>query len=419
MTTDDAPDAAVAPATPTKVRGVRGRELVTLSGLGITSLVAYGAWFYAYGVLVEAIEVDTGWSSSILGATYAAATLLVGVLATLAGRVLDRRGAAPVLAVGGVLGGGLLVAASHATTAGLFALSYGLGGGLVGALGFYHVTMAASARLGTAQQRPRNLALLTIWAGLASAIYLPITATLVEAQGWRATQRWLGISVIVAFLGAAWLTRGLKARAVEADQDVRPLPALRLAAADPAVRQMLLAEAVAGIGIGVLLVQQVPAMVDAGLAFTTAAGFAGARGLLQLAGRIPLTPVVARFGTRRSLVGALFLVGVSGLLLLNSSNYVIASLFALVAGIGLGAMSPLSGLYAQELFDDAHLGLLMGARASVRQVFWAAGPFSAGILVDATGSTKVASIMVAIAGFTSCALLARPLKSPAKLPLPA
>lgn len=385
----------------------RRRDLVTLSGLGVTSLVAYGAWFYAYGVLVKAIEVDTGWSSTALGATYAVATLLVGVLATMAGRVLDRRGAAPVLAVGGLVGGGLLIAAADAGSPGMFAVTYGLGGGVVGALGFYHVTMAASARLGTPAQRPRNLALLTIWAGLASAIYLPITAQLVEAQGWRATQRWLGASVVIAFILAAWLTRSITASVVEVDHDARPLPALRLAAADPAVRQMLLADAVAGIGIGVLLVQQVPAMVDAGLAFTTAAGFAGARGLLQLLGRIPLTPVVTRFGTRRSLVGALFLVGVSGLLLRSSGNFVVASLFALVAGVGLGAMSPLSGLYAQELFDEAHLGLLMGARATIRQVFWAAGPFLAGILVDATGSTEVASLLVAVTGFLSAGLLSR------------
>lgn len=407
MTTDAVPEA---PTDPEKVRAVRGRDLVSLSGLGITSLVAYGSWFYAYGVLVEAIEADTGWSSTVLGATYAVATLLVGALATLAGRVLDRRGAAPVLAVGGLVGGSLMIAAAQAQTALLFAITYGLGGGLVGALGFYHVTMAASARLGEAQQRPRNLALLTIWAGLASAIYLPITARLVEASGWRVTQRWLGISIMVAFLGAAWLTRGIKAIVVQEDHDARPLPALRIAAADPVVRRMLVADGVAGIGIGVLLVQQVPAMVDAGLAFTTAAGFAGARGFLQLLGRIPLSPVVARFGTRQSLSGALALVGVSGLLLLTSSTFLVAGLFALVAGVGLGAMSPLSGLYAQELFDDAHLGLLMGARATIRQVFWAAGPFVAGILVDATGSTKVASLMIAVTGFASALLLARPVR---------
>lgn len=396
----------------TSPAGHRTRDLAAISGLGITSLVAYGSWFYAYGVLVEAIELDTGWSATLLGATYAAATLLVGMLATFAGRALDRRGAPVVLGTGGVVGGALFVAAASATSAPVFALLYGLGGGVVGALGFYHLTMAATARLGAKEDRARNLALLTIWGGLASAIYLPIAARAVEAIGWRDTQRWLGVSVTLAFIGAAWLARDVRAVvASDPDHQVGPLRALLHASRDPAVRQAIVADGIAGIGIGVLLVQQVPAMVDAGLAFTTAASFAGARGFLQLLGRIPLSPVVKRFGTRPSLVGAFFLVGMSGLLLLGSGSFVVASLFALVAGIALGAMSPLSGLYAQELFDDEHLGLLMGGRAMVRQVFWAAGPFVAGILVDRTGGTAVAAWMIVVTGLLSALVLSRPVRS--------
>ncbi len=397
------PDAPARTASP---RGGVG-ELLGVSGLGLASLAAYGAFFYAFGVLVEAIEADTGWSSTALGATYGAASLLVGLLAAPGGRVLDRYGGTAALLAGGVVGGGIFTAASWATSALAFGALYAVGGGLVGALGFYHVTMAASARVGPAERRPRNLALLTIWGAFASAIYLPVCAWLVEREGWRFAQRAMGLSVVVAFAIAGLLAR--QVRPVEVTPTtVSPLAALQLAARRPVVRRMLAAEAVAGVGIGILLVQQVPAMVDAGLGFTAAAGFAGARGFLQLLGRVPLAPVVRRTGTHAALVGALALVGVSGLLLLASGSWAVAAAFAVVAGIALGAMSPLSGLYAQELFDHDNLGTLMGARAFVRQLFWATGPFVGGILVDRTGGTDATVWVIVVTGFASALVLVRP-----------
>ncbi len=397
-----------------EIAGRTGRELGAIAGLGLTSLASYGAFFYAYGVLVEAIEADAGWSASVLGATYAAATLLVGAFAAPAGRLLDRRGAPVALALGGIVGGGLFTAAAAAPSAVVFAALYALGGGIVGSLGFYHVTMAASARVGLPEHRPRNIALLTIVGAFASAIYLPVAAWLVEGQGWRATQAWMGGSLVVAFLAGGLLARDV--RSVEVDPaatPAHPMAVLRAAAARPVVRRMLQAEAVAGIGIGIMLVHQVPAMVDAGLAFTTAAGIAGARGLLQLLGRIPLSPVVARTGTHAALVGAFVLVSASGLLLLGSGSLVVAGLFALVAGVALGAMSPLSGLYAQELFDHDHLGMLMGARAMVRQVFWAMGPLLGGIVVDRTDSQTGPVTMIAVTGALAALLLARPVAADA------
>ena len=42
-------------------------------GLGLVTLAAYGGWFYGFGVLVQPIADDTGWTVGMLGAAYAAA----------------------------------------------------------------------------------------------------------------------------------------------------------------------------------------------------------------------------------------------------------------------------------------------------------------------------------------------------------
>ena len=73
----------------------------TVGGLGLATIVAYGGWFYGFGVLVQPIADDTGWTVGMLGAAYAAAQLLAGLGATLGGRLLDRRGGRITFTVGG------------------------------------------------------------------------------------------------------------------------------------------------------------------------------------------------------------------------------------------------------------------------------------------------------------------------------
>jgi hypothetical protein len=94
---------------------------------------------------------------------------------------------------------------------------------------------------------------------------------------------------------------------------------------------MAAAITLAGAASSLLVVQQVPAMTGAGMALATASGFAGTRGLLQLAGRLPLAPVVLRLGSRRTLQGSYVLMGIGAFLLIGAGGTVQASAFAVVA----------------------------------------------------------------------------------------
>ena len=52
--------------------------------LGVLTMTAFGAWFYAFGVLIDAITDDEGWSTTALGLTYGSAQVLSGVGAFIA-----------------------------------------------------------------------------------------------------------------------------------------------------------------------------------------------------------------------------------------------------------------------------------------------------------------------------------------------
>ena len=158
--------------------------MVPISVLGVVTIIGYGACYYAYGVLIGPIGADTGWPDAALGAIFSATLVITGVGGMVAGRVLDRRGPRPVFLVAGIAGAGAMLLASAQGALLPFAIAYAGGCGLVGALGFYHITQAVAAR--TAPAAPAQaIILLTLFGAFSSPLYLPLTAWLTGSAGWR------------------------------------------------------------------------------------------------------------------------------------------------------------------------------------------------------------------------------------------
>ena len=152
-----------------------------------------------------------------------------------------------------------------------------------------------------------------------------------------------------------------------------------------------------------LLVYQVPVMTAAGLGAATAASMAGLRGFCQLGGRLPLTPLVARLGSDGSMMLAMTAIAIGGVLLVLSSTVAVAVAFAIVAGFGIGAFSPLQGMKAEELFDRDELGATMGVYGAVLLLAGSAGPVVAGVIAEQTGERRWASAIVVAAALGALA----------------
>ena len=166
----------------------------------------------------------------------------------------------------------------------------------------------------------------------------------------------------------------------------RARDALRSAWRLAAFRRWLIASMIAGAAIDIILVNQVPAMIAAGLSTGVAATIGGLRGLGQLAGRVPITPVLRHLGTRRT-VTATFLLGAVGALLLQFSGELVpAILYCARAGASIGAVYTLQGIYTHELVGAGDLGLVMGAQQALFAIGGATGPAVAGVLLQTTGS---------------------------------
>lgn len=352
-----------------------------VAALGLLTIASYGSWFYAFGVLIDPIAADTGWSTSALGFTYGLAQVLTGLGAFGGGRLLDRFDAAGPFRLQAVIGGGLLLASSFAGSIWAFGAMYAVAGGVIGGTGFYSVTTAAVARLHP-DGPDRATARLTIFGAFSSPIYLPGTAWLVTNTDWRVTIRVLAVITITTALLAAIFARGSASGGVPS---ANPLVAMRRALALANVRRMLLVYFLAGVSFAAVLVYQVPVMTAAGLTLATAGTIGGFRGFCQVFGRIGLMRLVDRFGVQRLLLAAYAFTAI-GIALLAVGTVPAGIAYALIAGAAIGASSPLQAMYAREAFDESDLGLLMGLQGAVLGLAGGAGAFFGGVMFDATGS---------------------------------
>ncbi len=227
-----------------------------VSALGLLTIVAYGACCYAYGVLIQPISADTHWPDAAPGAIFSAILVITGVLGIVAGRVLDRRGPRLVFVLAAVAGPGAMVAASVQSALLPFAIAYTGGCGLVGALGFYHITQATAARAAPAAP-VRAIVWLALFGAFSSPIYLPLTAWLVQSAGWRDTIRIQADTVLAAFVLAAVLVNNPVGFRPGQPAD-RAASVLRDARRSPPLRAWLLSALIGGAAVNALILYQVP-----------------------------------------------------------------------------------------------------------------------------------------------------------------
>ena len=385
---------------------------LSVAVLGVLTICAYGSWYYAFGVLLDPIRLDTQWPESTLATSFSAGTIMIGLSALFGGRMLDRLGHRPVFVLGGVIGTAGLITASTASHVATFFVGSAIGLAAFGSLGFYHVTMTTAVRLNP-REPARAIAVLTIWGALATAIFLPGAAWLEAEFGWRSATRIMAGLTGAAFLLAAALLPSTTPTESTSQPSVGEI--LKSTVAERAPRLFTLAVGFGGLAMSTMLVFQVPVMTAAGLGTATAASMAGLRGFCQLGGRVPLTPIVNWLGRDRALVLAFSAMTIGGVLLVLSSTVPVAVAFAIVAGFGIGAFSPLQGMKGEQLFPRDRLGATMGVYGAVLLLAGSPGPIVGGIILQRTGDARwvTAIVIAAAAAATAFTVLLARLEPPA------
>ena len=373
--------------------------MLPLHSLGVLTVLAYGTWFYGFGVLFTDLSDFHGVSASTLGVTFGIAQLLSGVGAVATGRRLDVFGPRAVLGIFGPVGAAIYFASSYASGT-MFLALYSLGGGLIGASGFYSFTQPLAVRVASTDST-RAITRLTIWGALSSPIMIPLTEVLRSNYGWQTAVRLPAVLTMISFFVAATLCR------VEISPTEKPpalLTSLGSALGNSRLRLFTLGAFLSSIAVSTLLVFQLPTMTAAGVSTATAALLASVRGFMQLAGRIPLVSAINRFTAPRLIIVARFTLGVSALFLLGSGNIAFAVMYIVFAGITIGALSALDGVAARGIVQPEVFGTVMGGIGLITTLGGALGPIFSGWL-KVVFDSSIAPITIVFISACSAAIV--------------
>ncbi len=164
--------------------------------LAFTETVSWGILYYAFAVFLVPMQEEMGWSQTAITGAYSLGLLVSRLAAPLVGRWLDRHGPRGLMTLGSTLGTVLLLAWASVEDLWVFYLVW-VGMGLAMAATLYEPAFAVLAKW-FERGRGSALLLVTLAGGLASTIFLPLSAWLVEAQGWRGAL--LALAALLALL---------------------------------------------------------------------------------------------------------------------------------------------------------------------------------------------------------------------------
>jgi len=386
-----------------------------VAALAVTSTVGYGVLVYAFAVLLVPMQEELGADRTAVTGAQTVSLLATALASVPAGRWLDRRGGRALMVGSSVFATLCVLAWSQVTSIpALYAVSFGLGIASAGVL--YEAAFAVVVTWFRDQRRGTAMLVITILGGLASTIFLPLTAVLVEAYGWR--QALVALAVVYGGLTIPLhllvrSPRDLVPQRREASRNTAR------AVRDPGYWLMNGVFVAQGIGIFVVAVHLVAYLRELGHAPTVAANVAGLLGIMSVTGRLVTTFAARRYGT--AVVAVVFVVQAAGLALLPvvGQGLVPAVACVLAVGLGFGVSTIARPALLAERYGVAGYATLAGLMAAILTVTKALAPLAAAWLRTAAGSYTPVMAISAAGGILGAAglLSLRPARPATRTPV--
>jgi MFS family permease len=361
---------------------------IVVATLCITETVSWGIVYYGFPVFLRSMEDALGASRVAITGAFSLGLAVSALVAVPVGRWLDRHGPRALMTAGSCLATVLMVAWSRVESVWALYLVWGGMGVAMAAILYEPAFVAVVQWFST--HRDRALLTLTLAAGLASTIFMPIEAWLLARVGWRSTLLTLGVVLAVVTIPLHALVLRPAPRPADRGADgkaANPLPGIGLRAATRTGLFWLLAVAffVGNFATVSVTVHLIPYLQRLGYGAAFAAATIGWMGAMQLPGRLFFVPVASRLGPRW-VTASIFLAQAAGVALIT---------VVWLAGVGpvivlLGAANGMSTLaratVVAEVFGRRHYGSISGALALGANGARAAGPVGASLLVLALGA---------------------------------
>ena len=344
----------------------------------LTETVSWGILYYAFSALLVPMQREFGWSAPAITGAYSLSMLVAGLAAPFVGRWIDVHGPRVLMTLGSIAGTLLVLAWAHVETlTGFYAIWVGIG--LTSAATLYEPAFTALTHW-FERDRAKAMLIVTIAAGFASTVFLPLTGWLVENWGWRSALTVLALILAVTTIPphALLLRRKPEDLGVGPDgyqlttsgEEKRDLPDIRITDAVTAMhsagfRWMTAAfflQTLASIAISVHLIAF---LIERGDGATFAATVTGLIGAAQVVARIFTTLLDQRLSliTLTAIVFLLQALAMVVLVVWPHPAGVVATVILL--GMGRGAVTLIRPGLLADLYGRTHFGTINGIQTLV------------------------------------------------------
>jgi Major Facilitator Superfamily len=355
--------------------------------LAFTQIASWGSLYYAFTILAPDIQREFGWRNEIVFGAYSLSLLVSGLASTPVGVLLDRYGGRSVMGIGSLLAGGGMIGLALVQTA----LQYFLAWSVIGvamAMVLYEAAFATINREFLRDAR-KGISVLSLFGGLASTVFWPLTLKLNGAVGWRDTLLIYGVVHLLLCLPMHVLLSARKRTAVAAAERgaARRDYTLKEALCDATFWKLAFAFSANIFIFSALSVHLIPLLQRFGHSAATAVLVSTLIGPMQVAGRIGEMTFARHLlpQTVGKLVFALLPAALLALTLLGEHAVAIAG-FCILYGVSNGILTIVRGTIPQTLFGRENYGAISGAMAGPSLIAKAAGPLAAAALVEANAS---------------------------------
>jgi MFS family permease len=379
----------------------------------------------SFSLLLPPLIDEFGWDRSLVAGAFSFGFLIAAFLGPISGRLMDKRGPGFVIECGVCLTGvGLILAAEITQSWQLYATL----GVMVGGGASLMTYVAQSQYLPNWFVRRRALAISIAFAGagVGAIILLPWMELIIARGGWRASCWALGLLVLVVLFPLNLLVRRtpedvgllpdgeLHAARTERENRTSNVVDTAWVATDWTLARAIRTSRFWWIALGyfcalfawyAVQVHQTKYLIECGFTPTVAAWSLGLVSVVAIPGQIGLGALSDRVGREWIWVVACggFAICYAVLIAMeHTPSYPLLYLMVISQGLLGYSLTSVMGPIVAEVFEGPHYGSIFGVISVAMVTGGAAGPWTAGLIHDTTGSYRLAFLIA----FVLCAISA-------------
>ncbi|KRE31439.1 MFS transporter [Agromyces sp. Soil535] len=371
-----------------------GRLGIRLAALSLGQVVSWGILYYALIVAAPAISAETGWSIAEVTLAFSLGLIVSAACGILVGRWLDHRGPRLVMTLGALTGTLGLLVVSVAPNLLVFALGWVICGAAQSAVLYQAAFTVIARRHG--ERRRSAMTVLTLAGGLASTVFAPIVAGLLQVMDWRAAFVTLAAIFLTATLPLHWcfLERSWAPRPPPAhDEQVHTVSSVIRTRRFWMLEGSMIALTAALLSVTLSVI---PLYMEKGFTYELAAWALGLLGAGQVIGRL-LYVVVPHGGApwKPLAVTSSLAVLLLGLMAVVPGPPWLLILVGVGAGAVRGAQTLVQGSAVADRWGTRNYGSINGVFAAPITVVGALGPALGPVLAGVAGGYGAMALVMA------------------------